>query len=150
MVSEMVFECPICKQPLRRMYDNPNIFECPPHKVDIPELNTRQEIQHVQIVAVENKIANMFINTGLYSFDVFYQPMKIKRRCTGSPAKIIVNEAPLTIIRKLEIVKKPNWDRSTNKQFIYKELLRVNAIVDLFWSNKAQLADRVKLYLLFS
>lgn len=127
----MLTECPVCKRPLRKVV-NQYILECPPRKVAVPELGVTVECIHTTAhLDMDGSVHKLYIEILPYHFEINY---KKNTSCI------------LVLTRNV----KSKWDKSKNKELIWKPLMEFNSIINLPWNNRKAIMDRVKLYLLFS
>ena len=113
---------------------NPTLHICPPRKISFPRFNTILEMSHASIaVDADGKVIWKNIVSGEYSFLIYDDLLDQK-----------------TIIKCLNRAEKNLGILSKNKEFEWKELITINAVVDLPWRNTAKVAEHVKTYIVFS
>ena len=128
----MTSTCPVCGGPLRQTISN--ILLCPPRKISFLELNTILEVSHATLYfdEEENIIFQQLI-IDKYTFKIYDDPKERK-----------------TVILRLQKKERLPFRHSKVKEFEWKEILTIPAVVTLPWNKPKKVVERVKTYLVFS
>lgn len=126
--------CPVCGLPLRATGVNPDMYYCMQRKVWEPDLGIYLDIIDSTIyLDPEGKQILRVIEVPPFSFTITDDDQKKE-----------------TVIRKVVAPERSPRDRNKARVLERKVILTIPAVAKLPWKDKKAVAERVKLYLLFS
>lgn len=130
--------CPVCGMPLRATGVNPDMYYCMKRKIWEPSLGMYLDVVDASVyVDANGKETLRVIEVPPFSFTITDDGRKQE-----------------TIIRKVVAPERDDQMRklysSKARTFERKILLTIPAVAKMPWNDRAKVAERVKLYLLFS
>jgi hypothetical protein len=124
--------CPVCRGKMV-VTANPVLFRCTRKSVWHPAQGTQLEYTHAFVMVDGDDFPFMQIEVPPYT-------IKIIKDKNGDKS-VISKTVPKT---------KHRLDKSKNKEYVYKELITVDAAINLPWHDRLKVLDRIMTYLIFS